>query len=69
MYQDDPAETETFIGAMDSLVKARGDAEVMGKAFVIGTTLPSFSTSARDQPVTRLLSASGFPRFEPRSSI
>jgi 3-hydroxy-5-methyl-1-naphthoate 3-O-methyltransferase len=33
MYQDDPAETETFIRAMDSLVKARGDAEVMGKAF------------------------------------
>jgi SAM-dependent methyltransferase len=33
MYQEDPAETETFIGAMDSLVKARGDAEVMGKAF------------------------------------
>jgi hypothetical protein len=28
MYQDDPAETEIFINAMDSLVKARGDAEV-----------------------------------------
>jgi hypothetical protein len=33
MYQDDPTETETFVRAMDSLVKARGDAEVMGKAF------------------------------------
>jgi SAM-dependent methyltransferase len=29
MYQDDPRETEVFINAMDSLVKARGDAEVM----------------------------------------
>jgi SAM-dependent methyltransferase len=29
MYQDDPGETETFIRAMDSLVKARGDAEVL----------------------------------------
>ncbi|HSE91400.1 MAG TPA: methyltransferase [Candidatus Binatia bacterium] len=29
MYQDDPAQTETFITAMDSLVKARGDAEVI----------------------------------------
>lgn len=29
MYQDDPAETETFINAMDSLVKARGDTEIM----------------------------------------
>jgi SAM-dependent methyltransferase len=26
MYQDDPSETEIFINAMDSLVKARGDA-------------------------------------------
>ena len=32
-YQDHPTETETFIAAMDSLVKARGDAEVMGEAF------------------------------------
>ena len=29
MYQDDHAETEIFINAMDSLVKARGDAEVV----------------------------------------
>ena len=29
MYQDDPAETATFISAMDSLVKARGDADVL----------------------------------------
>jgi precorrin-6B methylase 2 len=29
MYQDDPAQTEIFIRAMDSLVKARGDAEVI----------------------------------------
>ncbi|MGH7817691.1 MAG: methyltransferase [Candidatus Binatia bacterium] len=29
MYQDDPRETETFINAMDSLVKARGDADVL----------------------------------------
>jgi hypothetical protein len=29
MYQGDPAETEIFINAMDSLVKARGDAETM----------------------------------------
>jgi hypothetical protein len=32
MYQDDRAETEVFIDAMDSLVKARGDAEVMASA-------------------------------------
>jgi predicted O-methyltransferase YrrM len=32
MYQNDAAETETFINAMDSLVKARGDAEVLAKA-------------------------------------
>ena len=29
MYQETPAETEIFIQAMDSLVKARGDAEVL----------------------------------------
>lgn len=29
MYQDDPGETEIFINAMDSLVKARGDAEAV----------------------------------------
>jgi len=29
MYQDDSGETETFINAMDSLVKARGDTEVI----------------------------------------
>ena len=33
MYQDDPKETEIFVRAMDSLVKARGDAEVLGRAF------------------------------------
>ena len=32
MYQDDPAETEIFIAAMDSLVNARGDAEVTANA-------------------------------------
>jgi SAM-dependent methyltransferase len=32
MYQDDPRETEIFINAMDSLVKARGDAEVVARA-------------------------------------
>jgi hypothetical protein len=32
MYQDDPAETEIFIKAMDSLVNARGDAEVVADA-------------------------------------
>ncbi|HEX5022934.1 MAG TPA: methyltransferase dimerization domain-containing protein, partial [Candidatus Binatia bacterium] len=31
MYQDDPKETEIFISAMDALVKARGDAEVLAK--------------------------------------
>ena len=30
MYQDDPNETEIFINAMDSLVKARGDTDVIG---------------------------------------
>lgn len=29
MFQDDPVETEIFIQAMDSLVRARGDTEVM----------------------------------------
>jgi hypothetical protein len=33
MYQDDPRETEIFINAMDSLVKARRDAEVVARAF------------------------------------
>lgn len=32
MYQDVPTETETFINGMDSLVKARGDAEVLATA-------------------------------------
>src|SRR5215510_11720900 len=32
MYQEDPIETETFIKAMDSLVNARGDAEVIANA-------------------------------------
>ncbi|HJU63012.1 MAG TPA: methyltransferase [Candidatus Binatia bacterium] len=32
MYQDDPRETEIFIEAMDSLVNARGDAEVVARA-------------------------------------
>jgi hypothetical protein len=32
MYQDDPAETEIFIKAMDSLVNARGDAAVAANA-------------------------------------
>ena len=31
MYQADPKETERFIEAMDSLVKARGDAEITAK--------------------------------------
>jgi hypothetical protein len=29
MYQETPEETERFIGAMDSLVRARGDAEIL----------------------------------------
>lgn len=32
MYQDNAAATETFINGMDSLVKARGDAEVVAAA-------------------------------------
>ena len=32
MYQDDVNETETFISAMDSLVKARGDSDVVASA-------------------------------------
>jgi hypothetical protein len=32
MYQDDPQETEIFINAMDSLVKARGDTEAVTRA-------------------------------------
>ncbi len=32
MYQNDPRETEIFIAAMDSLVKARGDADVVADA-------------------------------------
>jgi hypothetical protein len=32
MYQDDPRETEIFIDAMDALVNARGDAEVIARA-------------------------------------
>jgi hypothetical protein len=33
MYQENPIETETFINAMDSLAKARGDVELMAEAF------------------------------------
>ncbi len=32
MYQSDANETETFINAMDSLVKARGDAEIVASS-------------------------------------
>lgn len=32
MYQDDPRETERFTNAMDSLVKARGDADIVASA-------------------------------------
>jgi len=32
MYQQVPAETETFINGMDSLIKARGDADVLATA-------------------------------------
>ncbi|HXG50796.1 MAG TPA: methyltransferase [candidate division Zixibacteria bacterium] len=32
MYQGDPAQTEIFIAAMDSLVRARGDAEIVADA-------------------------------------
>jgi hypothetical protein len=32
MYQDDPRETEIFINAMDSLVRARGDSEIVATA-------------------------------------
>jgi len=42
MYQADPGETEVFINAMDSLVKARGDTEVLASAIdwsKIGTLL------------------------------
>lgn len=33
MYQDDPRETEVFIQAMDSLVRARGDTEIIARTF------------------------------------
>ena len=33
MYQEDPNETEIFINAMDSLVKARGDVEAVNDVF------------------------------------
>ncbi len=36
MYQTDEAETGIFIEAMDSLVKARGDAEIMADALDLG---------------------------------
>ena len=36
MYQTDEAETGIFIAAMDSLVKARGDAEVVAEALDLG---------------------------------
>jgi len=42
MYQGDPGETEIFINAMDSLVKARGDTEALAGALdwsKIGTLL------------------------------
>lgn len=39
MYQDDHAETEIFINAMDSLVKARGDAEAVANAIDWNNTI------------------------------
>ncbi|MGH7782642.1 MAG: methyltransferase [Candidatus Binatia bacterium] len=33
MYQEDPEETAIFISAMDSLVKARGDTDILAKAY------------------------------------
>ena len=36
MYQDDDAETGIFINAMDSLVRARGDAEITASALDLG---------------------------------
>jgi SAM-dependent methyltransferase len=36
MYQSDPNETERFIDAMDSLVQARGDAEVLAEMLDLG---------------------------------
>jgi SAM-dependent methyltransferase len=36
MYQSDAKETEQFIGAMDSLVQARGDAEVLAEILDLG---------------------------------
>jgi SAM-dependent methyltransferase len=42
MYQDDPRETEIFISAMDSLVRARGDAAILPTALdwrQVGTLL------------------------------
>ena len=43
MYQADPRETAVFITAMDSLVKARGDSEVLAQVIdwsAIGTLRP-----------------------------
>ena len=39
MYQDDHAETEIFINAMDSLVKGRGDAEAVANAIDWNNTI------------------------------
>jgi len=36
MYQEDPEETERFIKAMDALVKARGDTEILANHFPWG---------------------------------
>ncbi|HEY1267289.1 MAG TPA: methyltransferase [Candidatus Binatia bacterium] len=36
MYQNAPEDTERFIGAMDSLVRARGDAEIVLKRLDLG---------------------------------
>ncbi len=36
MYQNEPAETERFINAMDSLVRARGDAEIVAETLDLG---------------------------------
>ncbi len=54
MYQGNPAETELFITAMDSLVKARGDAEWLANAIDWGrlTNLLDVGSGPATYPIT-----------------
>jgi hypothetical protein len=67
MYQNDRNETAIFIEAMDSLVKARGDADVLASA-VNWDEVGALLDVGPARPPTRLRSAPDFQTFVRQSS-